>query len=51
MSDHTFLCNGQATQYQNWLHMADVARPKKVVQKRSQATDFFRRFNFLVCVN
>ena len=29
MSDYTFLCNGQATQYQNWLHMADVVRPKK----------------------
>ena len=29
MSDFSFLCNGQATQYQNWLHMADVVRPKK----------------------
>ena len=29
MSDYTFLCNGQARQYQNWLHMAGVVRPRK----------------------
>ena len=29
ISDYTFLCNGQATQYQNWRHIADVVRPKK----------------------
>ena len=30
MSDYTFLCNGQARQYQNWLHMAGVVRPRKL---------------------
>ena len=29
MSDYTFLCNGQVTQYPNWLQRADVVRPKE----------------------
>ena len=29
MSDYTFLCNGQVTQYPNWLQRADAVRPKE----------------------
>ena len=29
MSDNTFLCNGQVTQYPNWLQRADAVRPKE----------------------